>query len=228
MEEYNSQVKEITESLLISGSHLHISRLASCILRHIQDDPLKAEAIWHPLGFACFVLKREGNRTLRLHVWSPLPGEYTGVGWQVHKHSWSLVSYVLCGSIENCIYVVRPNLHSPTHQLYKIDYKGQVNYLRATGIYVQCVTSQVEHITAGDSYILNPGIYHSARVPTGSVVATIVIATEVDGVDTAVLGEVNSGQYYRTERRPCSTDFILKSLGIVLRTMQDNVVGQKV
>jgi hypothetical protein len=192
-------------------------------LRAIQRAPEHMEAVWHPLGFMDVTLRRAGPRTLRLHVWSPVRGDYRGAGYSIHAHDWRLRSLVLAGALDNEIFAVSPAA-VPTHQVYGIEYRGRTNVLRATGRMVACRLERRQRFGEGECYGLDTGVFHRTAVSPGAVTATFVEAIRQPGAATEVLGDVAGAAAHVTERPPCepaavrqAVDLVLDALGPPLR-----------
>jgi hypothetical protein len=78
---------------------------ASDLLDAVQ--PGRVQPFWHPLGFIHMRLVAEGNRALRLHLWSGTLAEPTEPLWPVHNHVFALESLVISGSIRDLRYDVK-------------------------------------------------------------------------------------------------------------------------
>ena len=193
--------------------------LRRCVVA-IEQDPEDFYAIWHPLGFASFWLWEKGQESVRLNLWSDLPGEYTGLGWHIHKHNWDLASYVLCGYLESRTYRILQNTSNhPTHRVYNIQHDGDMNYLRASPRVVSCELDRVEIVQPGNRYRLAQGVFHSAHAAEGCVTATLVLASEVQGTDAAVLGPLQGVAEYQTERRRCPHWFVREAVALVVKIL---------
>ena len=215
--QYN-ELENVTEYLSGASSMPDCGRAVRNILNSILVVPGSVSAVWHPLGFMYLQLRHETNRTLRIHIWSPLPGEYTGLGWLIHKHNWSLSSYIICGQLENNIYNVSHNSDSPTHKIYAIEYLGLINRLRATDRFVLCKGEASQLQTEGSCYKITPGVFH-ATVVKSEVVATMVLATDAPDTTNEVLGDISGAASYLTERRPCCQKAVRRAIHLVLETM---------
>jgi hypothetical protein len=184
----------------------------------IHRRPEDVAAVWHPLGFMDLELHRSGRRTLRVHVWSPVRGDYRGVGWTIHAHDWLLKSHVLAGALDNEVFVVAPSA-APTHQVYAIEYRGRANVLRPTGRMVACRLERRQRVTQGECYGLAAGVFHRTVVSPGTVAATFVEAIRQPGVATEVLGDVTGAAARVTERPPCDPTAVRQAADLVLAAL---------
>ncbi len=187
------------------------------VLEDVLTTPHSVEAVWHPNSFMYLKLNRHNNSTLRLHIWSPDIKEYTGLGWPIHNHIWALTSYVVCGYLENHVYQVERDTAAPTHKLYKIEYDGRVNRLRATNTFVLCTTASIDKIAEGTVYRLAPDIFHSTSTPSDETIATFVLAEEGYGKNPQVLGDVEGAENYTMERELCSDEAVKQAISLVLQ-----------
>ncbi len=184
----------------------------------IQREPAGMEAVWHPLGFMDLTLRCVGRRTLRLHVWSPVRGDYRGVGFSIHAHDWRLRSLVVAGALENEVFAATP-ASDPTHQVYAIEYHGQANVLRPTGRLVACRLERRERFGEGESYGLATGVFHRTAVSPGAVTATFVEAIRQPGAVTEVLGDVAGAAAHVTERPRCDAAAVREAVDLVLANL---------
>lgn len=153
-----------------------IVELVANALAAAEGCPESIEAIWHPVGFAYFKLGQEEDMTLRLHAWTPLRGKYDRPIWPIiHSHDWVLTSCVLCGEIENSIYLVEPDAQSPTHRIYDIEHQANLDHLRATDLLVSCRRDSFEVLRRGRKYELDPGTFHSTETIGWEVASTLVL-----------------------------------------------------
>jgi hypothetical protein len=197
------------------GSRFHAIPDAGACLLAIRQDAAAWKAVWHPLGFMDIELFSDSSDILRLHIWSHIPGSYCSSGLSIHKHDWSMSSRVLCGSIENRIYELSEQ-EPPTHRVYEIEYRGTGNRLRATRHTVHCRLKESRTFHAGNAYTLPPGLFHEIVLPDGSITATLVRGIRHPGVRNEVLGSLDAGERYETERVPCEPGAVREAIDLVL------------
>jgi hypothetical protein len=199
-----------------------IIKLLADTLAVAEDCPESIEAIWHPVGFAYFKLGQEKDVTLRLHAWMPLRGKYDRPIWPiVHSHDWMLTSCVLCGGIANSIYLVEPNVQSPTHRIYDIEHQEDLDHLRATDLLVSCRRDSFEVLRRGRKYELDPGTFHSTETTGHEVVSTLVLARQVPDSPAKVLGEISGASVYTMTRHRCSPAEVRQIVSLMIEVLSE-------
>ncbi len=197
--------------------------LALCqVLKGIWRCPESVIAVWHPQRFMCLELSQCLSSALQMHIWLARPGEYTGPQWPIHQHNWSLLSYVICGSIENKLYTVRSCQSGFTHRIYIVAYYQGINRLRPTNKLTCCEEVRCEVIANGNYYELRPGTYHSVNVSEGKVAATLTVSRKVDNRSAKVLGPIEKGRILTSSRVRCQDNVVRHAVGLVLKRISNN------
>jgi hypothetical protein len=177
-------------------------------LEQIAARPASVLAVWHPLELMHVEIGREGDTSLRLHIWGSTPARFDSSGHEVHCHEWDLKSYVICGGLRHFVYRVERG--PATHAVYRVEYRGFVNELRHSGREIRCAAPDVRVLEAGQTYQLPAGIYH--RV-VGSMIttATLVEARYRRDRSNRVLGSLAGAPSYVTRRWRCPPSLVRKA-----------------
>ncbi len=130
----------------------------------------------HPLGFVKVHVEETNQRRVRVHLWAP-PLYGPSSAYDIHTHSFSAVSHVLAGALENVTYaeVDGEERHDGAEYLLAearagtmstaLDPTTQVARLRRSN-------SQIRGV--GDSYWVPRDTYHSSH-PRSDFVATFFV-----------------------------------------------------
>jgi hypothetical protein len=188
-------------------------------LKEIVLNPSAFTAVWHPVGFIHVNLAESERANLRLHLWVPIPEEFRGLGWQIHDHTWSLTSYVICGSITNSIYSVHTASKMPTHRIYEVKYDGRINYLESTDVLITYKTEEEEVLTRGDIYTIQPRVFHSSDSDLAIVGATLVLSEKTGEKNPRVIGILEGNKTYTMERYLCNENVLRAQVNKVLETL---------
>src|SRR5690348_16595774 len=105
--------------------------IALSMIREVAEGHRNLTAVRHPLGFLCFPVRRHDGDGVCVHLWTPGVA-HTLTTSPMHAHSWDLISYVLYGSLRNQRISVTDALASPTHRIFEVHSRGDVDELRAT------------------------------------------------------------------------------------------------
>ena len=178
-------------------------------LEQIAVAPSRYQAVWHPVGFIHVNLGESDASNLRLHVWTSIPKEYRGLGWQIHDHTWRLTSYVICGRVRNLIYAINPSPVIATHRIYDVKYDGRINYLEASNEQITYEILKEEIMSQGNTYTVETKAFHSSEVEENTLAATLVLAEKTQLKSPRVIGDLNGQKTYIMERHICA-DHILK------------------
>ena len=195
----------------------HLDTVAVDILENIILEPDLVDAVWHPLGFMYIELLHNNGISLRIHVWSLMQREYASLGWLIHKHNWSLSSYVICGSLKNYIYELVSNREVPTHRIYTVEYQGLTNHLLATEELVSYKILNNELISKGGVYRVEPGIFHRTETKKDTFVATMIMAVDTPGERNEVLGIIDGSKCYTMTRPRCHKEAVRDAVCAVLK-----------
>lgn len=159
-------------------------------------------AVRHPLGFVCLPVRRSGDEGVCVHLWSGRPAPVRTTTSDTHAHSWDLHSYVLFGRVHNELVEVTDAPADPTHRVYEVHSRGEVDEVRATPRTVRKATRGVDVYRAGDAYTLRAGHFHRSVVPAGEQTATVALGRTRPGTHDLSLGPL-SGYTHRVTRQRC-------------------------
>ena len=194
-------------------------RALVAILEEMATRPSSFEAVWHPVGFIHVNLGESNGAGLRLHLWTSIPEEHTGLGWPIHDHIWSLTSYVICGTIKNYLYDVQPNPSVPSHRIYAVKYDGRINYLEATEELISYAVATEETVPQGRIYRVEPGQFHSSEAVKNQLVATLVLAEKTETKSPRVVGALDGERVYVMERHRCADHVLAHEVSKVLQNL---------
>lgn len=177
-----------------------IPRLALSMMRDIADGRHGLTAVRHPLGFLCFPVRRLGEHGVCVHLWMPGIGQALTTS-QMHAHSWDLTSYVLYGSLRNQRIGVADASPSPTHRVFEVRSRGDLDELRATARLVSCRAESDQGYGAGSVYDLPVGEFHATITPAAQDVATVVLSRNQAKAADLALGPVDMQSHTLTRSR---------------------------
>lgn len=203
-----------TAALLRGGAATaRLAELLHTLLSDLIAQPAGLAATWHPLGCLYVDLARTEQCSIRLHVWGADPAHFCTGALALHAHDFDLHSVLLSGAIEHQVVHIGPG--APTHQLYEIDYDGDLNHLRPTGRLLRVTPAAVQRILHGQAYALPAGHFHHVRPVAGELTATFVVADMRRGMRGALLGPIAGRDTLRTERRRCTESDLVAMLARV-------------
>jgi hypothetical protein len=160
-------------------------------------------AVYHPLGFYCLPVLREGKDGVCVHVFDASSAPEALTTSPIHSHSWQLTSCVLYGDVGNVRLTVYEELEQPTHRIFEIHSSSSgTDEIRPTPRLVRCVRGPEQITGQGKIYKLPAGEFHATVVPKGVAAATLVLGRSVPGHADLSLGPVG-GLGHRVERRMC-------------------------
>ncbi|MEV0428672.1 hypothetical protein [Micromonospora sp. NPDC050495] len=162
--------------------------------------PLRA--VRHPLGFTCLPVDRSGPDGICVHAWPADPSPVRPTTSTMHSHSWDLLSHVLHGRVRNELIEVTDTRADPAWRVYEVHSQGDVDEMAATDRLVTAVTATVESHSAGDSYALRAGGFHTSEVEPGQPAVTVALGRTTPGVRDLSLGAVD-GRSHRIRRDRC-------------------------
>ncbi|WP_433324816.1 hypothetical protein [Spirillospora sp. CA-294931] len=180
--------------------------------RQVLDDVAEGRsdlaAVRHPLGFLCLPVERAGELGVCLHIWSPELRPVATTTSGVHCHSWDLVSFVLYGTLRNVrarlsdtVPNLRPELGGATHRVFEVASRDGVDELRPTGRTVRCTPGDEATFTAGDSYTLPAGVFHSTLIEHGPDAATVALGRQTPGRGDLSLGPLDTTAHQMRRQR---------------------------
>ena len=184
---------------------------APALLEQLQtwvkvSDPV---CLVHPHGFFVILLHRSDSADWRFHWWPKGPRTLTGMPAMIHTHDKLVESRLLAGKIKNVLYDVTETT-SGGSPVYEVAYRGDkfvgntTNVLQKTAMRVRAEIRAAQTLAVGQSYSIEPHVYHEAVVPDDTVTATIVCmhspmpgAVSIIGLD----GYPEQIEFNRTECR---------------------------
>ncbi|SCL21375.1 hypothetical protein GA0074692_1159 [Micromonospora pallida] len=159
-------------------------------------------AVRHPLGFTCLPVNRTGPDGICVHAWPAEPPAVQPTTSTVHSHSWDLLSHVLHGRIRNELIEVTEAPADPAWRVYEVHSRDDVDEMVATDRLVTATTATVETHSAGNSYALRAGGFHTSEVDAGQPAVTVVLGRAAPGSCDLSLGAVD-GRSHRISRDRC-------------------------
>lgn len=190
-----------------------VRRWAGNSLAEIADGKVVMPVVRHPLGFLCYAVERSGELGVCFHIWDKAARDFRPTTSEIHSHSWDLVSHVLSGSVRNTLIDARPATSSPTHRLFEVRSRGNVDELRATERYVRCSTAGVEIYGSDSTYTLPAGTFHTSAVDNLAV--TVVLGRGVPGAADLTAAPVDMSSH-QVRRLACSTSEAAEAAGAAL------------
>ncbi|MEH0933418.1 hypothetical protein [Micromonospora sp. CPCC 205558] len=131
----------------------------------------------HVLGFVQLRLATSADRELRIHHW-PAGASFAE---EPHTHLWDLTSYVLSGEIASTEYAVRPTSDESPHRLFVVKPAPAGTVREPTREQVSVSIVKRESHSAGSSYFVKHGVYHTSEPSSTS--ALTLITTSAPMVD---------------------------------------------
>lgn len=180
-----------------------IPRLALPMLREIASGNADMTAVRHPLGFLCFPAQRLGEQGVCVHLWTSAAQQALTTS-PMHAHSWDLTSYVLYGSLRNQHIGVTDTPSNPTHRVFEVLSRGDVDELHATARLVTCRPAGDRGYRAGEVYVLPAGEFHATVPDDEQDVATVVLSRSRAQAADLALGPVHMHSH-TVSRSRCGT-----------------------
>jgi hypothetical protein len=203
------------------GNEAVLHERAVAVLRALvahREPPPTAFA--HPLGFIYLPLLRMPDATLRLHIWHD-DGDARRLGDDeisaMHDHTWDMTSYVICGELRNVLVDVVPEAAAPTHRVFEIHGRGDVDEIRPTETVVRIADTREDKVSAGQTYQMGSDLIHCTR-PGPGVVATLVAARRTSKRIERALGPVGLPGY-RSTRQACPPRRVAAAASAVLEAL---------
>ncbi|MCW3843899.1 hypothetical protein ONA70_27750 [Micromonospora yasonensis] len=172
------------------------------VLDDVADGRRPLRAVRHPLGFTCLPVDRTGPDGICVHAWPADPPPVLPTTSAMHSHSWDLLSHVLHGRVRNELIEVSEAPADPAWRVYEVHSHGDVDEMAATDRLVTAVTATVETHSAGDSYALRAGGFHTSEVDRGQPAVTVALGRTTPGTRDLSLGAVD-GRSHRVRRDRC-------------------------
>lgn len=160
---------------------------------------LVCPAVWHPNGFAVFVIGKYQDFSVRLHVW--IPGAPGVLEWHppVHSHDRHVSSVVLFGQKNDLLW--RPQHSEGANELLNVVRRAyNIEHLVPSRQMVE-LSLQERFVYSTDHYFSQPaGIYHEIPPAQHHAFATLCIKSNVVlGRRQAIVGKL--GQAPRLVKR---------------------------
>ena len=178
---YSDLQNEIDRGTAIST----IPAWAGSVLRAVADGTLRITAVRHPLGFLCLPMERSGELGVCLHLWSPQLTTSGSSTSQVHCHSWDLLSFVLYGQVSNVLGRIEDGT---THRIFEVTTVGDQDMIRATDRIVGYRPERLDRYSAGETYSLPVGAFHSTVIEGSGEAATVALGRMVRSRSDLSLG----------------------------------------
>jgi hypothetical protein len=203
------------------GNEAVLHERATAVLRALAAHRAPpGDAFAHPLGFVYLPLLRMPDATLRLHIWHD-DGDATRLGEgeisAMHDHTWNMTSYVICGELRNVIVDVVEDAAAPTHRMFEIHGRGEVDEIRPTQTVVRVVGTHEDKVSAGQTYQMGSDLIHCTH-PGSGVVATLVAARRTSKRVERALGPVGLPGY-RSTRQVCPPARVAAAAAAVLEAL---------
>jgi hypothetical protein len=175
------------------------------VLDDVAEGRRPLAAVRHPLGFTCLPVDRTGADGICVHAWPADPPTVAPTTSTMHSHSWDLLSHVLHGRVRNELIEVTDAPADPSWRVYEVHSHGDVDEMAATDRLVTAVTARVETHTAGRSYALRAGGFHTSEVDRGQPAVTVALGRTTPGARDLSLGAVD-GRSHRVRRDRCGAE----------------------
>ncbi|MEU3118183.1 MULTISPECIES: hypothetical protein [Micromonospora] len=172
------------------------------VLDDVAEGRRSLRAVRHPLGFTCLPVERDGPDGVCVHAWPADPPPVRPTTSTMHSHSWDLLSHVLHGTVRNELIEVDDAPADPAWRVYEVRSLGEVDEMAATDRLVTAMTATVETHSAGDSYALRAGGFHTSEVDAGEPAVTVALGRTTPGACDLSLGAVD-GRSHRVRRDRC-------------------------
>ncbi len=159
------------------------------VLKRIEDCRALGKLVTlHPNGFLQFRLADAAdkrNTPCLLHIWSDQIKRRGEERFQVHDHPFQIDSRILVGSLINQIY----NVESDSNGEYRLFVGDGIGQLSRTEDRVSCALAKEEIVSAGETYHIAKGEFHSS-LPRSPLVATLVLKSAIDSGKPRVLAPI--------------------------------------
>ena len=191
---------------------------AAAFLEDVLAGRRGLRAVRHPLGFLCLPALRSAGLGVCVHLFGEegVPAASPATSG-LHAHSWDLCSHVLFGRVGNLPVRVRDEPESPTHRVFEVHSSpAGLDELRPTERLVRGEEEPGETSTAGQTYLLPAGRFHSSAVPPGEHAATLVLGRTRAGHTDLTLGPLHGGRHSMV-RQLCDTSQTVRAVRTALR-----------
>ncbi|HZD71893.1 MAG TPA: hypothetical protein VFA45_24150 [Actinomycetes bacterium] len=220
----HEQLRELSGLLRIGRRLDELHSGAVALLREIAVSRASFAAVRHPLGFIYATLLREGPTALRLHIWLAGLARPRLTTSPIHDHTWQLMSYVICGELENHIVEINDSAE-PTHRVFEIKGAGGADRLRPTDRLVRFRVASVQRVQARERYTIEAGRFHFTEVSSDRTVATLVLAERKAPVPERSLGPRHLSEH-QTTREACPPGELRSAAARVLDTLVNQSVAK--
>lgn len=163
------------------------------LFNNIDCLAIDIQPLWHPLGFASCVIKKDvPNVTLRVHYWPPNVRRTKNPDWPIHTHSYTLSSLVLHGAIEDIQY---ETAQGDEYTIYQVTYLNENSEIINTARKINISKQIAEMRTNGDQYRVERGVFHQSTVKFSESAVTLVALSEPSNEAPLVLGKGGEHRY---------------------------------
>ncbi|MTI52175.1 MAG: hypothetical protein FH757_11160 [Alcanivorax sp.] len=168
----------------------------------------KHEFLWHPLGFLMCRVSRQGDLSLRVHIWPGHKGYQQTPALLIHDHLFHLKSWVISGEVENKEYAVENN--GKDHAIYEARYDGDKSVLKKTNVYCSKRLTKKAICRAGSSYEVSSGVFHESQSLSNRTTLTVCETLDEIAGPPRVLGSVEGLLSYNYHRKLATKDEIFE------------------
>jgi hypothetical protein len=172
-------------------------------------DALLNGACDHPEGFCSIPLGKLGQQAIvRLHLWTTRLKKV--VEWRAHTHSWDVHSMILHGAVTNHTFKVS-QIECGPERLYKAPHVAGLHLLEETAASVVAQELGARTYTAGQSYNVLHGTFHSTHMHSEPLAVTLVSFTNPQEIIPLVVGPPNLG-VQSTPHAACDRAWVYRTL----------------
>jgi hypothetical protein len=175
--------------------------------RTLEGRLLVCPAVWHPNGFAVFVLGDYQGFSVRLHVWAP--GASGVLKWHppVHSHDRHVSSVVLFGQKSDLLWRPRNSDVGNSELIDVVRKTNNIEQLAPSGQTVHLDLQERFIFARGDYFSQPAGIYHEIPPARRQAFATLCVKSEIiPGREQAIVGMLAEGVRIIERRRLSSPE----------------------
>jgi hypothetical protein len=209
-------------NLLESGAELKecFAVIRAIFAQENVSDALLNGTYNHPEGFCSIPLgKLSQQAMIRLHLWTA--HHRNAVEWLAHSHSWDVHSMVLHGEVTNRTFDISRSELGP-QRLYKAPYTANGHVLEETSVSVVARELEAYTYSAGRSYHVLHGTFHSTQIQTVPLAATLVSFTNPQENIPLVIGPPNL-RVQSTPHAACDRTWVCEMLSAIISSpLPDN------
>lgn len=166
-------------------------------LEPIANGGSMLRAVYHPLGFTCLPVLRDGVYGVCVHLFGERRAPLRMSVSPFHCHSWDLLSHVLYGAVGNQHVTVVPG---STYRVFDTRTTATGDRLVPTARTVDATAGVPDHWVAGTTYELAAGEFHASTLPGGTPAATVVLGLHHPTRPDLTLGRLDTPEHRLTRR----------------------------